>query len=301
MKKSVSSTYLLGLSIADLLVLYVCLMRDWIRYMTVDVRNVADWTCKIQYWLHYALLDLSVWLLTALTLDRFISTLKPFTEKFICTKRHAKVIIMCVLVVDLIIHSHFLFGMELKQTRDKNEHVGSTCGPNSVGYAHFFKYYWHHIDLALYSIIPFIILSVSNVYIIYRIISNKRNLNGRRASTKSSMKRTSAMSRLLVALSIIFIVSTAPICIYLICKPYFIPEDVPSSIQEEDPWYAFVKILMYMNNTVNFILYCISGSKFRTELKRLFKGMAQRYQSLSLSSSTRSTRNSPASIERTAV
>ena len=300
MKKSVSSTFLLGLSVADLLVLYVCLMRDWIRYIKTDVRHAANWTCKGQYWLHYALLDFSIWLLTALTVERFLSTFKPISKKILCTRWRAKRVIICILIVDLIVHCHFLFGMELKPVRSGNGSQHYSCGPASDGYDTFFKYVWHYIDLSLFSIVPFLILSSSNIYIIYKVISNKRKLK-RHTGTSCELteNKTSSMSKLLVALNVIFIVSTAPICIYLVCRPYVTPPDVPVSVQEEDPWYAFVKILMYTNNTVNFILYCVSGTKFRRELKRLFQKVVHRYRSVSLTaSSQRSTSHSPASMKK---
>ena len=35
-------------------------------------------------------------------------------------------------------------------------------------------------------------------------------------------------------------------------------------------WWAVVNMLMYINNTVNFLLYSLSGSQFRQEMKRIF-------------------------------
>ena len=296
MRKSVSTTFLLGLSVADLLVLYVCLMRDWIRYMKGDIRNASTWTCKVSFWLQYAFLDFSIWLLTSLTIERLVSTFQPFANRVICTKWHAKRIIIYILVVDLIVHCHFLFGMELRQEH-RDGILVYACGPATEGYETFFKYAWHYIDLALFSLIPFFILLISNIYIIYKLVSKKRKLTAKSPTMMTSLaaQKTSSMTKLLVALNIIFIVTTAPIDIYLVCKPYIIPNDIPTGIEDMDPWYAFVKILMYINNSVNFILYIASGSKFRQELKKIFQELLHRYQSVALSSQTspRSTQNTP--------
>jgi hypothetical protein len=34
--------------------------------------------------------------------------------------------------------------------------------------------------------------------------------------------------------------------------------------------WAFVNLFMYVNHSINFVLYCLTGSKFRTELATLF-------------------------------
>ena len=296
MRKSISTTFLLGLSVADLLVLYVCLGRDWMRYMKGDIRNVSTWICKVSFWLQYSFLDFSIWLLASLTIERLISTFRPFANRVICTRSHAKRIILYLLVVDLIVHCHFLFGMELREEHKDGIHVYA-CGPATERYEKIFKYAWHYIDLALFSLIPFFILLVSNIYIICKLLTKKRKLTTSSPTmvTSHAAQTTSSMTKLLVTLNIIFIVTTAPIDIYLVCKPYIIPDDIPTAVEDKDPLYAFVKILMYINNSVNFILYITSGSKFRKELKKIFQGVLHRYQSTALSPQTsqRSTLNTP--------
>ena len=214
----------------------------------------------------------------------------------ICKNWHAKRIILYLLVVDLIVNCHFLFGMELRQEHRDGIYVYA-CGPVSDGYEQFFKYAWHYIDLALFSLIPFFILLVSNIYIIYKLVTKKKKLTTSSPAmmTSHAAQTTSSMAKLLVALNIIFIISTAPIDIYLISKPYIIPDDIPTAVEDKDPWYAFVKILMYINNSVNFILYIANGSKFRTKLKKIFQILFNRYQSSEFSSQThpRSTINTP--------
>jgi hypothetical protein len=39
---------------------------------------------------------------------------------------------------------------------------------------------------------------------------------------------------------------------------------------EDNLFKAFAEILQYLNHTLNFVFYCISGRVFRTEAKRLF-------------------------------
>ena len=273
MNTSVSSAYLLGLSVADLLVLHVGLLRQWLRYLTgFDIRTASNLLCKIHWWLLYVTLDLSVWLLTMVTIERVISTFKPFSTRILCTQKRAQVVIISVLMIVLAINSHVLYGMERTIVSSGNETVSYICGPTG-SYVYFFSMVWNYIDLCKFSLIPFVILTLSNFCIIYKVVSNNRKMKRQvvPSTAAATHKKTSAMSKLLVTLNIVFIVCTAPVCVYLIGEPYWIPKDVPRNIQLEDPWWALVNILMYINNASNFILYCLSGSKFRRELQKLFK------------------------------
>lgn len=295
MNHSVSSTYLLSLSVADLLVLYVGLLRQWIRYMFgYEIRTAANWICKLHWWFLYVTLDFSVWLLVMVTLERLITTFKPFSNRILCTKKRAKFVIASVGLTVLLINCHVLYGMERKPVRNGNgTHIlGYNCGP-SAAYVKFFALVWNYIDLCKYSLIPFFILSLSNICIIYKVVSNNRKMKRQVAPSNvaTTHDKTSSMSKLLLTLNFVFIITTAPVCVYLIGEPYWIPRDVPRNIQLEDPWWAFVNILMYINNTVNFILYCFSGSRFRRELKRLFRPDLVQESSINGASRTQRTLN----------
>ena len=294
MQKSASSKYLLGLSVADLIVLYVCLLREWIRYtFHYDVRTTGNWICKLHWWLYYATLDYSVWLLTTVTIVRIMSTSKPFSSQTRCLKRHTTLVLVSVCLSSLIINFHFLFGIELQYRTGETTH-DSTCGPGSKNYDIFLNYVWHYVDLCTFSLIPFFILSISNVSIIYRVISKHRKVKRQLAASSVAPKqeKISSMTKLLLVLNFVFIVCTAPICVYLIGMEYWVPPDVPRRIQEEDPWCVVVTMLMYTNNTVNFILYSLSGSKFRQELKRLFIRKARLEPSVETDTSTERTSTS---------
>ena len=270
MKHSTTSIYLLALSIADLTVLYVCLTREWIVYaFNYDVRTANQWTCKLHYWLYYVTSVSSVWILTMVTIVRMMTIFRPVSGKTRFLKRRANLVCVCVFLSSAIFHSHFLFGIELQKTR-----IGTaeeyTCDTGTRDYHVFLNYVWHYIDLCAYSVIPFFILSVSNISIIYRVVSKNRKIRRQLASsTSQSKEKISSLTKLLLILNVVFIICTAPICVYLIGMKYWVPGDVPKRIQEQDPWWVGVSLLMYINNTVNFFLYSLSGSRFRQELQRL--------------------------------
>ena len=67
------STYfhLMVLAVADTLVLYIGLLRLWIGELTgYDMRDQADWVCKLTNVIGYTVSDFSVWLIIAVTIER---------------------------------------------------------------------------------------------------------------------------------------------------------------------------------------------------------------------------------------
>ena len=279
--QSVSSTYLLSLSVADLSVLWVGLLRQWMRYLGFDIRTAANWICKLHWWFLYVTLDISVWLLVMVTVERLITTFKPFTNRVLCTKKRAKIVICAIVITALAVNCHVLYGMDLKVSETEAGMEMYTCGPNR-DYMKFFFLVWNYIDLCKFSLLPFFILSLCNMCIIYKVVSNNRKMNTQVAPSGSTAteNRTKAMSKLLLTLNFVFIATTAPVCVYLVGEPYWIPREVPRDIQLEDPWWAIVNILMYINNTVNFGLYCFSGTRFRAELMSLCTKSANRGSSM---------------------
>ena len=177
-----------------------------------------------------------------------------------------------------MINSHLLYGFGRLEITVDNETMLIPCAPLTPEYETFFGEVWTWIDLCKFSLVPFSVLTGGNVCIIWNLMKSGRKSRTRIAPSQSTTtssstnNKTSTMSVLLICLNIVFVFCTAPVCVYFIGEPYWIPKDVPRNIQLKDPWWAFVNILMYTNSTINFILYCLSGSKFRGELKKMFNG-----------------------------
>ena len=71
--------------------------------------------------------------------------------------------------------------------------------------------------------------------------------------------------------SCIFILLTLPIMLFIVIDK--IDFERPSIVERtncKSVVWAFVNLFMYVNHSINFVLYCLTGSKFRTELATLF-------------------------------
>lgn len=277
---SPSTVFLLALAVADLCVLYVGLLRQWVKYtFDVDIRDLSPITCKVHWWLMYTVADIAVWILPAITVERLIATICPLKSKIICTRTKTKIAIVFIVVVPFLVNSHLLYGFGQVVIEMENATIVLPCIPLTDSYANFFGKVWTWIDLCKFSLIPFAILSTGNICIVYKLIKSSRKFKSRvfptqnnQQSTSDKNKKTSSMSMLLVGLNFMFIFCTLPVCVYFIGEPYWVPKHIPRRVQLQDPWWAVVNIFMYTNSSCNFFLYCLTGSRFRNEVKKIFCG-----------------------------
>ena len=122
---------------------------------------------------------------------------------------------------------------------------------------------YFQIDAFLYSFIPLSVMFTSNCLIILKFMLAKwNNRNSGSESVNQALSKSAVKgSVMLLTVSFAFLILTGPMCVY-------------TSIIENDPprlLYGVAAILQYLNHSINGLLYCISGSRFRHEFAQLFK------------------------------
>ncbi|XP_076442749.1 cysteinyl leukotriene receptor 1-like [Babylonia areolata] len=272
MKRSAMPVYLTALAVSDTSLLYTGLLRYWIlNVFQLDVRTVHPAVCKMHTWLVYSLISISAWILSFLTVERTVSVWWPHRVSLLCTRTKATVIIVGIVFTSLAVNSHFLYGLDLVTVNGT-----CMCFPPSQSYLQFFDTVWSWVDLTLASLIPFTVLLVGNSLILYRVYSSERSaryLGSVRSDVMVTQRKKtmSSMTMTLVALSAVFFVTTFPICVYNIIEHYIdhngldVANNGPDSLRLA---WAVVNVLVYTNTSVNFYLYCLSGTNFRKELRK---------------------------------
>ena len=103
-----------------------------------------------------------------------------------------------------------------------------------------------------------------NCAILYKFMIVKwKNRRGNTESTSQALSKSATTgTAMLLTVSFVFIILTAPILVANAVWPY-------STI----PYLIFKSLLavQYLNHGINGILYCVIGSRFRNELKNLFR------------------------------
>ena len=294
---SSTSLFLLCLAFSDLLVLYTGPLRQWILHLTmdrdlfpktVDVRTLSEAGCRSHTYLTYASIQISSWLLVAVTVERLLSVVMPHRIKTISTCRVAMIFITSVVVSVLLLNVFFLFGIGYAlveaETQRQQRPVYHNCWPKNENYLNYNNDVWPWIDFCVAFAIPFLFLTICNTIIIVKLA--KTRLFRRRMSVGQGLrtieKDNKVVTVLLICLCILFLVSMGPVSIYFIGMPYWRKDILSRPVSSfEDAinqkadmeylvfWHAIVNCVGYLNSTCNFIFYVLSGSKFRREIIRL--------------------------------
>jgi len=249
MRVQSSTIYLIAMSIAGILTLYTGLLRYFIfigiNGWTDDLRNLSHAGCKLHFMLTYASLQYFAWMQATVACDRLISVLSPHTYMLSCKWKIA-------LIVALI---------ELTLVVSLNVAVLVSVGHNDEGYCiptaiDFWFDVWGYIDLVSFSLLPAFIMIICNSVIL--VILKKSKM---RTSSSSNVARS--LTVMLMALNVLFLITTLPISVIFFLnwgtfgeRHYAITELC---------WTIF-SLLQYAGSAGTFFVYCFTGSKFREEL-----------------------------------
>lgn len=185
LRRSTTMFYLTCLSFGDLFTLYTGLLRYWIRAtVDTDIRNLSAISCKIHTFLVYLSLDFTVWVLVSVTVDRCLSVSMPFRAKLICSLTRSKCVIVVILLLLMLKNMHFLWNLGLVDTWEFR------CDGRTYDINMFLRYVWPWIDFSTFCLIPFGIMIVCNIKIIYEIVMSQKKLNTHRSFYRTTNQPT---------------------------------------------------------------------------------------------------------------
>ena len=277
MRASSTAFYMASLALADTVVLLVGCLRRWVVEMfEVDLLNESPAACYIVNFLQYWSFDVAVWILVIMTMDRVVVVTSPLKAQVYATRRRAAIALIIVLTACAGINLHFFF---------TTEYSDNVCTAKKK-HLEFFNSIWSWIDATVYSFLPFVLLLVMNVVIIVfmgQADRRKRNMTNQFKIKRSEEQRNTINSRkltiMLLSITCAFIILTAPSMVINILRekgqPYF-NLDNPKDMAKYILTRQVSRILLYLNHSINFFLYCITGSKFRRELSAMLQCLSAR-------------------------
>jgi hypothetical protein len=263
------STFILSaLALTDTGVLLCGLMRHWISSLTayeIDIRALTQGTCWVHYFFTYYLPQLSSWSLALLTLERMSSVKWPFKAKVLFSKRRMMILWSITAICLAAVNAQCFKTLVLVQEEymDGNETIQYNVCADAEDTLIFMLYVWPWLDLFLNSIGPLVIIVTCNVIIIAMLYKMKKLRQGQMQVTTED--ESNSITAMLVGISVMFFFSTTPVSIYFIGVHYW-PQETHAQNFNTFTAYATLNMLYYLSNSTNFLVYCLSGSKFRRAL-----------------------------------
>ena len=228
----------------------------WFRSLTnsrLNLYTLLD--CKLLYFFFYVSSQTSSCLLAVMCIEKFFASYFPLKTRSICTVAMAKRVTFSVsfIIAGINIQHFFIWESFISSTGAK--------GCKMVNVPENYRIIDSKIRQILYSFAPFTIMVLTNGAIIYKFMraSWARDQSGTESTNQALSKSANKGTAMLITVSLAFLILTGPVAV-----TFNITTD-PGPILR-----AIVVLLRYVNHSINAVLYCIVGSKFRIELMKTF-------------------------------
>ena len=253
--------YMAAISINDNLMLFFAL-HDWL-IGTVNIREWYLFECIINVYFHAYCLQCGTYQVVAMTIDKYVAIKWPHRTATYSTPRRAKVIIFTIISSIATYNLPHIFITTV---------VEGNCYGFSIESILTKIYSW--TTIVLYAIIPFTLLIHMNYVIVSTVRSSRKmfrgnagtmNINVRQKHMKSAENQLTTM---LLLVTTLFFILLLPTYIRFIYTSFMISD---TAFKFATSLLIFeVSYKLYVTNSgVNFFLYCVSGKKFRNDLKEI--------------------------------
>ncbi|XP_064598654.1 G-protein coupled receptor daf-37-like [Liolophura sinensis] len=259
MKPMTSSIFLLTvLAVVDFTVLFYQQLFS-ILILNFEYR-VLEIGCKFYFYIGTILVQYSIRLMVALTVERFIAVWFPLKVANLCTVRRAKITVSCMLL------GLALFNIPYCMASSERQQLTGwwICGIHEDFEA--FLVTWSWVDSAVYLFLPWPTLLFCNVMIIVGLRSSarkKERMTNSTNQTAESKRQQQSVTVMLIVASVTCFVLLTPNAIFFIYQRYW--EFQSDAYQYAS--YVFVNSFIYFlsnfNHAINFFLYVVSGRRFR--------------------------------------
>ncbi|XP_053392232.1 somatostatin receptor type 2-like [Mercenaria mercenaria] len=285
-----SEIYMIVLGCTDLLTVTA---RFTYRMIELYSETKSSAYCKI---LSYILTVAQVYsnlILVSWTLERFIAVIFPIKLASWCSIRNTKITSGLLLLFCMAITIPYITEVDAI-----NIWNGKTL-VNVCQFSEFMYSTWTHIESVYYIYLPMMLVCTCNLAILCRLNTMTKariNMASNQDTIDKKSKENRKMTILLLSISGTFIFLHIPHAIALVVG-YMHPDLIVFLL--EDP-HGFAKYLLYVTcgffvtefqNSINFFLYCITGTKFRSTFKRIIccHSTVKRSETNTQTSNTRST------------
>ncbi|XP_067836153.1 probable G-protein coupled receptor 139 [Heptranchias perlo] len=269
------SRYLVGMAVADLLVVITDPILRWIGQIYLP-RSFLDITpvCSLIIFLSYATAVVSVWLTVAFTFDRFVAICCEKLKTKYCTEKTAAVVLGTVSVLGCLESLPWYFTLKPDYIIDNVPWfcVITRSFRTSPSWSAFDLFH-----LILTPCVPFCLILLLNVLTVRRILVASRARSGLRGHSNGENHKDAEMENRKKSIIILFSISGSFILLWVTQVIFYIFAriiNIQSYNSATDPVYIAehtAKMLQLFSSCTNTCIYVLTQTKFREELKNAVK------------------------------
>ncbi|KAH3839742.1 FMRFamide receptor-like [Dreissena polymorpha] len=295
--RSSTGTYLIGQAIADMGLLVFFMLTDSILKFWPSIATSSAYGAffaYVGYPIFFLFVVCSIWFTVGVTVDRYIQVCWINKAKEMCSEKRAWIGLGLITLLCFFVNTPHFATYEPVPDVERNAsdigfrftEYGSSTG--SINYE-----FWIHCMILV--LVPWATIFTLNMLIIQRVTSINRQMDAKRGSSgkEKARKSEAQLTRLLLMVTFTFLVLIAFQCI---TQCFFMLKSGDHVVVSKA--FSIAKLGIVINSSINFFLYCLSGKRFRKELRSVVCSRFQGDFSVSTSVSM-SERTSSSAISRT--
>lgn len=260
MRGNTAAIYLPLLAIADAIALFSGIIPEWMEACDiVKFKELSPGTCRLEKIVFYTSADTAIWILVAFTCDRFIAVCFPFRKSRWCTRRRAIIASATLCAIAFVKNMHVFWTRGAQYDSDGT--FVKNCGYPTPAYKHFERNIRPWLVFVLVTLIPFLLILFFNLGIVYKLLTSARVKD----IGKPSDNRYSQTTLMCIGVSLLFFVTITPSVVMYIGRTGW-DKTYTDSYQVAK---AVTNVVVYLNHSLNFFVYCMSGKRFRREFAKL--------------------------------
>ena len=260
-RKISTCIYMAAVSVNDSLLLCFGL-HDWL-VGALKISQWGQWECKIAAYLDNLTLQCATYQVLAMTFDKYVAIKWPHRSAIHSTPRRAKWITLTIIISVIIYNLPHLYTTAV---------VAGACYGYSVKSILTKVFSW--FTIVINAVIPFTLLIYMN-YVIVKTVKDSRKIfrntvgSAGVATREKTMKTAeNQLTTMLLLVTTLFLILLLPTYIRFIYAA-FVTSDTPSKFATSMLISEISYKLYVTNSGINFFLYCVSGKKFRNDLKEI--------------------------------
>ena len=261
LKKSVFMTILLVLAVADNLTLLSNSLVQPGVFGHIFGQTLLP--CRVLVYIGLSSGAMSSWMVVLISIERVFAISYPLKVHIYFSMQRSCILISCFGVLICIFTVYSLFSAFIATDYDST--VCLLARPNTSSDA-----IYSILNGLLYCLIPFCLITILNVVILKKLKSKKAFRARSQVHSQSSSHRERSLVPMMVAVSLVFALTTFPFTLLLIISLVLQLNGIERN--EKNDWVFVLALgLSTLNHSLNFFFYCITGSVFRNAFLSLFK------------------------------
>ncbi|XP_041368166.1 sex peptide receptor-like [Gigantopelta aegis] len=236
-----------------------------------------------RYFANNTFITCTCWITVAVTIERFISLRFMMNSRMVCTIRRARRAILAIFLMSFVFHFSKFFEYEPNLNLRQPFPVVGTALVHSTAY----ETYVHIANITLAAIIPVFVLIVVNSFLIFFLTTHRRRMLKHKTPGSGSTSQVDMMHISFIVVSMVLV--------FIICHSVGVFLALNIAVHGRykifaNPLFVSMKhvngLLVFVNSSINFLLYCAISRKFRTTFASIFLGRLSKKMSWPLQTST---------------